>query len=192
MCAMLELTMEDFEGRRIWERLGKREARSKNLPLSVSLLCLSTALCVARRSAVLARRLGLRFIAADPLPGPAEGAAGVAEADEEEPSLLLSVLFVKFELLEELLLLLLLLAAAALLEPVVVGDAGCASEAGESGSVMAISSSGSGYKSSGIDERVVKSGGTGAWKCGSAVMRKGEGEKRRGEVVEVVWFTVRC
>jgi hypothetical protein len=168
MCAMLELTMEDFEGRRIWERLGRREARSKNLPLSVSLLCLSTALCVARRSAVLARRLGLRFIAADPLPGPAEGAAAAAAADEEEPSLLLSVLFVKFELLEELLLLLLLLlAAAALLEPVVVGDAGCASEAGESGRVMAISSSGSGYKSSGIDERVVKSGGTGAWKCGS-------------------------
>lgn len=154
MCAMLELTMEDFEGRRIWERFGRREARSKNLPLRVSLLCLSTALWVARRSAVFARRLGLRFMAADPLPAPpldapAAEVVGVAllleeaVAFEEEPSLLL---FVEFELLELLLLLLLAAEAAPVLEPVVVGDAGWASEAGESGRVMAISC----YKSSGI------------------------------------------
>lgn len=36
--------------------------RTKNLPFRVSRRCLSTALCVARRSAVFARRLGLRFI----------------------------------------------------------------------------------------------------------------------------------
>ena len=28
MCAMEELTMEDLEGRRIWERFGRRAARS--------------------------------------------------------------------------------------------------------------------------------------------------------------------
>jgi hypothetical protein len=38
-----------------------RQAHTKNLPLRVSLLCLSTALCVARLSAVLARRLALRL-----------------------------------------------------------------------------------------------------------------------------------
>jgi hypothetical protein len=62
MWAIDELTIDDFDGRRIWERLGSRAARSKNLPLSVSLRCLSTALCVARLSAVLARRLGFLFI----------------------------------------------------------------------------------------------------------------------------------
>jgi hypothetical protein len=41
----------------------RRKGRTKNLPFSVSRRCLSTALCVARRSAVFARRLGLRFIA---------------------------------------------------------------------------------------------------------------------------------
>lgn len=34
---------------------------TRNRPFNVSLRCLSTALCVARRSAVLARRLGLRL-----------------------------------------------------------------------------------------------------------------------------------
>jgi hypothetical protein len=58
MWAMLLLTMEDLEGRRIWVRLGRRAARSRKRPFKVSLLCLSTALWVARLSAVLALRLG--------------------------------------------------------------------------------------------------------------------------------------
>ena len=67
---MEELTMEDLEGRRIGERFGRRAARSykssffsiskkkkkdiltRNGPLSVSLRCRSTALCVARLSGV--------------------------------------------------------------------------------------------------------------------------------------------
>lgn len=61
MWAIEELTIEDFEGRRICERLGSRAARSKKRLFRVSRRCLSTALCVARRSAVLARRLGLRL-----------------------------------------------------------------------------------------------------------------------------------
>ena len=79
---MEELTMEDLEGRRIWERLGRRAARSYNVqegisgknccgmedlkrtrkrPLRVSRRARSTALWVALRSAVLARLLGLRL-----------------------------------------------------------------------------------------------------------------------------------
>jgi preprotein translocase subunit SecG len=58
---MLLFTIALFDGRRTEVRLGRRAARSKNRPFNVSLLCLSTALCVARRSAVLARRLVLRF-----------------------------------------------------------------------------------------------------------------------------------
>jgi hypothetical protein len=80
--------------------------------------------------------------AADAAAPEALAAAAAPEEELEAPSLLLLLLF-EFELL---LLLLLFpapsLAAPALLPPVVVGDAGCVSEAGESGSVMAIS----GYK----------------------------------------------
>jgi hypothetical protein len=57
--------MEDLEGRRIWDKLGRRAARSRNLPLRVSLLWRSTALWVALRSAVFARLLGFRFICAE-------------------------------------------------------------------------------------------------------------------------------
>ena len=64
MCAMDELTMEDLEGRRIWERLGRSWARSRKRPFRVSLLCLSTALWVALLSAVLARLDGLRLMLA--------------------------------------------------------------------------------------------------------------------------------
>jgi hypothetical protein len=53
--------MADFEGRRIWDRFGKRPARSKKRPLRVSRRCLSTALWVALRSAVFARLLGFLF-----------------------------------------------------------------------------------------------------------------------------------
>lgn len=78
---MDELTMEDLEGRRIWDRFGRRAARSwggnswehmrrkkkkggltRKRPLRVSLRCRSTALWVALRSAVLARLLGLRLV----------------------------------------------------------------------------------------------------------------------------------
>jgi len=59
---MDELTIEDFEGRRIWDRFGNSAARSRNLPLRVSLRWRSTALWVARRSAVLALLLGFRFM----------------------------------------------------------------------------------------------------------------------------------
>jgi len=62
MSAIDEFTIADLEGRRTVARFGRSAARSKNLPFKVSLLCLSTALCVALRSAVLARRLGLRFM----------------------------------------------------------------------------------------------------------------------------------
>lgn len=61
MCAIELLTIEDLEGRRICERLGKRPARSRNRPFNVSRRALSTALWVALRSAVFARLLGLRF-----------------------------------------------------------------------------------------------------------------------------------
>ena len=85
MSAMLEFTIADLEGRRTEVRFGKRAAKSymrihasvlklpdqkeplnltRNLPFNVSLLCLSTALCVALRSAVLARLEVLRFSAA--------------------------------------------------------------------------------------------------------------------------------
>ena len=60
--------MEDLEGRRICARLGSKAARSRKRPLSVSRRWRSTALCVARRSAVLARLLGLRFCGAPPPP----------------------------------------------------------------------------------------------------------------------------
>ena len=49
----------------------RRAERTRKRPFRVSLRALSTALWVARRSAVLARLLGLRFAAA--------GAAGVVE-----------------------------------------------------------------------------------------------------------------
>jgi hypothetical protein len=61
MWAIDELTIEDLDGRRIWERFGKRAARSKKRPLRVSRRCLSTALWVALRSAVFARLLGFLF-----------------------------------------------------------------------------------------------------------------------------------
>jgi hypothetical protein len=66
-----------FEGLRTLARFGRRDARSyrnvsaresggvegltMNRPFKVSRRCLSTALCVARRSAVLALLEGLRF-----------------------------------------------------------------------------------------------------------------------------------
>lgn len=132
----------------------KREKeRTRNLPLSVSRRCLSTALCVARRSAVFARRLGLRFIAlavalllfvaalvpcADALPAVPPG-DNVGDCDCDCGSVLLLLLVV--------VPLLLLLEAVvgfafppppALALPFEVGDAGCVSEVGESGSVIAI------------------------------------------------------
>ena len=80
MWAMDELTIEDLEGRRIWERLGRSWARSRKRPLSVSLLCLSTALWVALLSAVLARLEGLRLMLAALL---AEALVVVASAGTE-------------------------------------------------------------------------------------------------------------
>jgi hypothetical protein len=64
--------MADLEGRRIWDRFGKRPARSKKRPLRVSRRCLSTALWVALRSAVFARLLGFLFVA---------GAGGIIELE---------------------------------------------------------------------------------------------------------------
>jgi len=61
MWAIDELTIEDLDGRRIWERFGKRAARSKKRLLRVSRRCLSTALWVALLSAVFARLLGFLF-----------------------------------------------------------------------------------------------------------------------------------
>jgi hypothetical protein len=61
---MDELTIADLDGRRTEVKLGRRAARSKNRPFKVSLRCRSTALCVARLSAVLALREVLRFSAA--------------------------------------------------------------------------------------------------------------------------------
>lgn len=146
---MLLLTIEDLEGRRIWVRFGRRAARSKNLPFNVSRRCLSTALWVARRSAVLARRLGLRFIAfaalllADEL-GPPCAVVVVAPGEDDVGdcvSLLLLLLLPEAEV--ELgepppALLLLLFPLLLVLAPFEVGDAGCVSEEGESGSVIAI------------------------------------------------------
>lgn len=63
---MDELTIADLEGRRTWERFGRILARSKNRPFKTSRLALSTALCVARRSAVLALLEALRGALPDP------------------------------------------------------------------------------------------------------------------------------
>lgn len=52
--------------------------RTRNLPLRVSLLCLSTALCVALLSAVFARRLGFLFAA--PLPPVAAAVEGMCDS----------------------------------------------------------------------------------------------------------------
>jgi hypothetical protein len=56
MRAIEELTIALFEGRRTAAKLGSIAARSRNLPLRVSRLARSTALWVARRSAVFALR----------------------------------------------------------------------------------------------------------------------------------------
>lgn len=74
------LTIEDFDGRRIWERFGRSAARSKNRPFRVSRRARSTALCVALRSAVFARLLGLRLAAGG------TGAGGIVLAGAGVPS----------------------------------------------------------------------------------------------------------
>ena len=130
------------------EKKGKREGRTKNLPFKVSRRCLSTALCVARRSAVLARRLGLRFIAFPDELGPCAVVVIAANAPAEDDvgdcvSLLLLLLLLPEGAEVKLgepppALLLLLFPLLLVLAPFEVGDAGCVSEEGESGSVIAI------------------------------------------------------
>lgn len=99
--AIDELTIADLDGRRTETRLGSRAARScamhqhvtgdsrpgrltRKRLLRVSRRARSTALCVARRSAVLARRLGLRRTApaADCGPGNEPNAEGAAEPEK--------------------------------------------------------------------------------------------------------------
>lgn len=83
-----------FEGLLIWLRFGKSAAKSRKRPFNVSRLCLSTALWVARRSAVLARLEGLReFLllaeeppeapfSVDPSPGVRGASESAVEAGE--------------------------------------------------------------------------------------------------------------
>ena len=130
----------------------KGRKRTRNLPFSVSRRCLSTALCVARRSAVFARRLGLRFIAlaaalllfvaalvpcADALAAvPPED--NVGDCDCDCGSVLLLLVLVPLLLLLEAVVGFAFPPPPALALPFEVGDAGCVSEVGESGSVIAI------------------------------------------------------
>ncbi|KAJ7441099.1 hypothetical protein FB451DRAFT_1299024 [Mycena latifolia] len=106
----LELTIAALLGRRSAASGGRREARvcrreklTKNLPFSVSLRIRSTALCVARRSAVFARRVGLRFGGSPPpvfvpapsiLPSVSVFTAEVGVADEGGVVVLVVVLLV--------------------------------------------------------------------------------------------------
>ena len=62
---MLPFTIALLLGRLMLAKFGKSAAKSRKRELRVSRRCLSTALCVARRSAVFVRRGGLRL---DPEP----------------------------------------------------------------------------------------------------------------------------